>query len=438
MNSIYQVLPLLNKAVHSELERNDLQKLLKSYSVDEIKDLMNLAKFNACHILTYLRLKEYDIPADIILKGTELLDNIRKILNENERRNSKIKEFLTECQQRDIEIVLLKGALFSRTIYPFISYKKMNDLDFLVDVTQVEKTRQCLEDLKYSSVGELFGEIEDPKKTHHSPPYVSDDLDMVTGIHWGLVSPYSPHKVNIHQMLERKAKEVHDGIHFYRLSWEDNLIHLCIHLPYYKIGLRELADVSNLVLSQTIDWEYFLSQVDKCQAYESCYRVLSLAKGLINFDIPTEVLEDLEMKTPIETKHDTKMRLADKKLFLHSRSTYLAKIEKYFVIFQLTKNPFEKLFALCMMWKMWWWCPSDELYRINGRHYPALSKPWAKVNTAPKIFSAMARDHGFEATAAMTLINVFKGFYTLIMIPFTFWRPGLKKHPHVSLLKRLE
>jgi hypothetical protein len=119
----------------------------------------------------------------------------------------------------------------------------MNDVDVLIRRRDARLAIDVLGKAGFASVGALFGRDELSDDSHHTPPYVSEDLSCVVGLHWGLASPRSPWKPDTAGIWKRKAPAQVAGAPAFRMSWEDNLLHLCIHLPFFKTGLRELADV---------------------------------------------------------------------------------------------------------------------------------------------------------------------------------------------------
>jgi hypothetical protein len=183
------------------------------------------------------------------------------------------------------------------------------------------------------------------------------------------------------------------------MGTEENLLHLCIHLPFFKIGLRELADVSNLcrVAEPEIDWHRFAELVKRWHAEDAAYRVLSLARAVLPFPLPEFLLRQWEARATSLSIDDTRSRIATPGLLLKSRSTHIAKIEKAFAFFRLTGNYREKCGSWLAMWKLTLFPSREELPRLLAK---------SRVQAARKIWSAMARELGQGPLVLVTLLNV--------------------------------
>ena len=116
------------------------------------------------------------------------------------------------------------------------------------------------------------------KFSHHAPPFFSRDLKLMVGTHWGLITPLAPYTIDYDAIWSRVVDVDFYGHPAKAMAPEDNLHHLCVHLPYYKCGLRELADIYNLVRHQPIDWGLFAAEVAKAKTENLVYHALSLVQ----------------------------------------------------------------------------------------------------------------------------------------------------------------
>ena len=441
---VEELLCLMAIAHWSEEEQQRAQRLVLCLEYEQWNLLLELAQFNAVIPMVFLKLVRLEVLDHIRKKRVDLtpfLQLIDSISVNNGKRAAKGLEIYRAFAQRGIKLVLLKGALFSKRIYRNENYKKMNDIDLLIEKKNIEEGKKIFRELNLKSVGELFGEL-DAGKTHHTSPYVSSNLDCVTGLHWDLASPYSPYKTEISRIFSELESFDHQGITLWSMSLEDNLYHLAIHLPFYKIGLRELADVSNLVRNATrpVDWDKFKKIVDYGQAWNSVYRVLTLADALIPFSFPERIREWAKERALSSTVRDTEKRSKNRALLLLSRSTFAAKLEKYFVIHRFSSLASEKVGAIVKTWQELLFPDDLEARRIYG--VIEWRSWWQKVVGHRKfvflIWHAMALDHGMLALTIMTAINIINCFKIIIKYPFIQDGVSLKDHPHFRLLKMLE
>jgi hypothetical protein len=350
---------------------------------------------------------------------------------------------LAALERAGVETIVLKGSLFAASLYGNPAYKKMNDVDLLVRFADAERALATLRAEGFRGVGELFGEKEISARSHHAPPYVSEDLACVIGPHWGLCSPLAPWRPDLDGIWERKAPVEVAGARAWRMSWEDNLLHLCIHLPFFKIGLRELADVYNVALfaEPGIDWPRFDALVARWRAEDAAYRVLRLTDALVDLGIPAAMLERWRARARAFTREDTDARAARPDLILESRSTQVARIEKAYAVFKLTGKYSERARAWAGMWAGLLWPKEAEALKLSGLEPGARgwrARSAARLRAPAKLWRAMAREHGQVPLAAMTAINAGILVRDTVLRPFRPDGEPLSSHPAAPLLKVLE
>jgi hypothetical protein len=323
----------------------------------------------------------------------------------------------------------------------------MNDLDILVRRDDAEEAIEVMKGLGFQGVGALFGKKELSENSHHTPPYVSADLACVVGLHWGLVSPLSPWRPDTLGIWKRKTAIQVAGAPAFRMSWEDNLLHLCIHLPFFKTGLRELADVYNVALQGAIDWAEFARLAHRWRAEDAAYRVLALTDALLDLGVPGKYWRNWSVRASSFTLKDTEKRLIDAPGILRSRSTQAAKIEKAYAVFMLSENYAERVKAWAGMWAFALWPKEQELAKLSAErdlahHRARLLR--ARLRAPRQLWNAMARDHGHLPLVAMSLVNagvVVRETARFLVHQGLKREPqgrSLKEHPAVRLLEVLE
>ncbi|MBI3541686.1 MAG: nucleotidyltransferase family protein [Deltaproteobacteria bacterium] len=389
---------------------------------------------NSALILTLKRLRELGIAAP----ETDARRELEKSLLEAARARAEwAGRFLEAAAEKSVEVIVLKGGLLGSVLYGDPAYKKMNDVDVLVKREDAPKLADILRTLGFSSVGLLLGKNEFEDDSHHCPPFVSPDLRCMVGIHWGLTSPYSVWKPDHDEIWRARAPATVFGAPAFRMSWEENLLHLCIHLPFFKVGVRELADVYNLCLysEPRVDWKRFDRLVTRWRAEDGAYRVLSLADALVPFAPPPELLARWKAAASPFTRRDTQERLKLGPALIDTRSVHIGKIEKAFTVFRLTKSYKERVGAWAMTWKLTFFPPAGELPRL----VPGNSSP-LKMRLLAGIYcwQAMARDYGQAALTLITLLNVGMVARDTVLRPFRGGGESIRKHPAAKLLEALE
>ncbi|MBI3554966.1 MAG: nucleotidyltransferase family protein [Deltaproteobacteria bacterium] len=394
---------------------------------------------NSALILTCRRIRELGIEATGL---SEWKDREQELLKSATARGTWATSFLKRASENGIEVIVLKGGLFGSVLYNDPAYKKMNDIDVLVRQSDGPRLANVLRELKFESVGQLLGKAEFDDDSHHCPPFVSPDLMAMVGIHWGLTSPHSVWKPDLDEIWKARTPERVFGANAFRMSWEDNLLHLCIHLPFFKVGVRELADVYNLVLfaSPKLDWKIFDERVRRWNAEDAAYRVLTLAHALMPLGIPQDLPSKWKARASSFTIRDTEDRCRLGAALIGTRSVQIGKIEKAFSIFRLTESYSEKVLAWAMTWKLTFWPSAAELPRLVPRYKDTgfASRLKMRLLAGSYCWRAMARDYGQLALCAITVINIGVVLRATLLRPFGKSGESIRKHPAAKLLEALE
>lgn len=433
---IYELLCLLNLAKLNEEQKNKIENLL--YNIKNWDLFFHLLDSNAVGLLSYKRLMVFQHNSNLSLKFKVQLSLLQNKIISSESRTKKLlnslQQILKKMSLNGIEVIILKGALFANTLYEIPVYKKMNDIDILIKFDCAKRVSLLLKELGFFCIKQnSFGSNEFSEKTHHSPPYISSDQNCVVGIHWGIHAKNSHWNADTLGIWERKEEVFVCNTKAYRMSWEDNLLHLCIHLPFYKIGLRELADIYNLLIYSfpLIDIEKTIQRIKMWNAYEPVYRALSLVNSLVPQLLINHKLESILnlCKTHCSSYliKDTDERAFSQKLLLNSRSTYISKIEKAFLLFRLSDNYFEKIKAWKSTWYLTFFPTENEIRKIsrciNSKN--SFEYRLARLKTPILILSALARDHGLKLLLLVTLSNI--GIIFLETLKFSY----LKKQKYI-------
>ncbi|MBA3808813.1 MAG: nucleotidyltransferase family protein [Solirubrobacterales bacterium] len=253
------------------------------------------------------------------------------------------KKLLELAGERGIQIVILKGSLFALEIYKDIGYKKMSDLDVLVAKDDLDGLYEIYQSLGLISDTEMVA--GDPRAqedfSHHWPPFSTPDRLWVVGTHWGLTNPKRRYRLDIGRMWERTREIDFHGVPAYALAAEDNLHHLGVHLHYYKTGIRELADIYNLVrhAGDRLDWSMLDSEVTAAGTCDPIFHALALANAVAPDQRVTRLLEARAPEVSRLQLWDVRRKIRNISRLLWSRSTHLDIIEEAYTEFTRTDSP---------------------------------------------------------------------------------------------------
>lgn len=438
---VFNLVCKLAQADLNESQVANIRPILYTLSESSKLYLIKVALDNQSLVLLHHHHRNY-FPETNLPYTQAQLNFLESVHKTNVERVVKTNDLLAHFNAKGLKLVLLKGSLFSQIIYKNPYYKKMNDLDLLLDKKDELLGISALKELKYQSIGDIFNNFDLGEDSHHTPPFISHDLKCITGLHWGLNSKHAPFKINHSDIFNNLVPIDFSETKAWRMSWEDNLIHLCVHLPFYKIGVRELADVANMInkVENEFDWEKFKRMSINQNLCDPVYRVLTLAQAIISFTIPSDFSDYLLENAYKFTRIDTQKRVQNIELLLSSRCTHIAKIEKYFVVFKLATKLSEKLGALIKMYQLWFFCESKEMKKIIGvlEFKTPIHYCLYRIKTPLLIWRAMARDHGNIPLAIVTLQNLLIAIVAFLTFPVKKDGISLKEHKFYRLLKALE
>lgn len=343
-----------------------------------------LAAFNSVVPMAVGRLEARSVRVPLAAKKA-----VETIASQNAKRREWTLHLLRVLEKAGIDVYLLKGFLLGELVYQNPSYKRMNDVDILLKPALVKEAVALLlnNGFRFSNSSLLGAETID-FRLHHAPPLVSADNTTLIGLHWGLTSPYAKRGPR-GDIFEGDQTVVIDGVKASALSFENNLLHLCIHLPFFKIGLRELADVSNLVLhaGDALDVDLFYQRAKAWHCEDAVYRVLTLANRVIPFAMK---IRSLKKRTLYVSDTHKREQL---EVLLRSRSVYVGQIEKSFVLFKMAKSYADRRRHLFKQWQLFFRVPKEEQARLLAVTPENLSR-FSGIAASGRLFFALAQNLG--------------------------------------------
>lgn len=364
-------------------------------------------------------------------------DRVREV---NTARREWTARFLEAADGRGIDVLLLKGIGLAETIYADCAYKQMNDADVLVRPEAVAATRGLLEGLGFVCVTDLFGKSIFPEGSHHCPPYLSPDRRCVVGLHWGLVSPKGPFQPDMAALWAQAERIPYGHTRAWRMSWEDTILHLAIHLPFYKTGVRELMDVFNVARVGGYDAGRLAAKVARAGAEPAALRVLGLAEAMAPGTFPADLLARWRPRAGALVRRDLDRRVADPDRLARSRSVHLADIEREQVVFLLSRNLAERLAAWRGTWRRFLAPSEAEQERLLGRarRTSPPDRLADRVEVSARTWAALALDHGHLPLLGFVVGSPLLLARTALRQLSAGPAPRLRDHPAAELLEILE
>lgn len=208
------------------------------------------------------------------------------------RHFEQIKKLFKLFKENNISAIGLKGIVI-RELYPNPQFRLMSDSDILVKKQDIEKVCELLNNLGYYQTGLTSAHLSFEHKEHFP-------IDL----HWTLKDKRK--NVDTSEFDEEVWKNIiylqYDNVLIPSLSWEDMLVHLCLHMAGHTIsggfGIRQLCDIVLLIEKKgsEIDWESFKKKIKNKNIEVFTYTILNICKELFNIDIPKQLLDMSSIK----------------------------------------------------------------------------------------------------------------------------------------------
>jgi len=277
--------------------KSDIKKLL--YNDLEWDYLTQRASQHKLLPLLYWNLKEFE---------EEVPENILKSLKLNFNRNAKnnllmlgeLLKLLDLFEKEGIIAIPYKGPLLAISAYKNLVLRQFDDLDIVVNKNNILKVKEILISNNYTPQFDLDGFKERRFiQSQREYKFFNSETEINLEIQWqfqgvsfsvsddlGFTDPK-----NI-ETIEINNKRISS------LSPENMLLVLCIHASgHYWERLSWICDVSELIQSKNIDWEYTIKKAEELGIKRLLWVNLFLAVDLLGLNLPDDISKHLESKT---------------------------------------------------------------------------------------------------------------------------------------------
>lgn len=258
----------------------------------------------------------------------EVMDQLRAAYRDNLARNmhlyAELRRILEALREKDVEVILLKGAALAKMVYGDIGLRPMSDVDVLAKKEDLPKAVELLFQMGYGlcenqeaqdqniHIQELINSYN-----RHVPALGHPQGIQKLDIHWTI--PDSP--FNIEGLWERAITIKIDKTDVQVLSLEDLLLHLSLHTSvHHKFndhGLKQLYDIAITInrYFHEIDWDQLLLHAYKWRTEKYLYLTLLLSQEILGAKVPEKIL--LALKPEI---FNEKILLAAQKRILFQKT----------------------------------------------------------------------------------------------------------------------
>jgi hypothetical protein len=248
--------------------------------------------------LFYREIKSRNFPTELIPVDVRnrLRDAYRNLATMNTSLFFDVLKVLKSLADNQLPVIALKGLSLAKNIYGDIALRPMSDMDLLVKEEDLVRAGRILLTLGYKP---YFSAWENMLKTyHHLPPFTNKSGAMIE-LHWDIVAPDSPIKVDLDGLWERACLIKVDNVEVRAFSPEDLFLHLCIHACVHLqtgLDLIPLCDIAGLIKTSgdKIDWQIVIERATRWGGQKCVYLMLLLVRELLGAAPPDKIMSEIK------------------------------------------------------------------------------------------------------------------------------------------------
>ncbi|MFA5816014.1 MAG: nucleotidyltransferase family protein [Bacteroidales bacterium] len=224
--------------------------------------LMHLSAVNGTAGLMFRHLsalsRQIDVPAEVI---SELGTIYLRITASSLQQMAQFKKVAGKSREAGVEMIVLKGAVLSESIYGDAGLRPMSDVDILIREADWLKVCEVLKLYKYTAHGQDFGSLP-PRLTQYD---IQTHLQFLSPVETCLEYQFDLFTIGIGMLdmpgVWKRSIEAEVGGEKVRVpGTEDQLLHLIIHANRHGCSrLKWLVDIAESLRQSTeVDWDLFV------------------------------------------------------------------------------------------------------------------------------------------------------------------------------------
>jgi len=248
--------------------------------------------------LFYREIKSRNFPTELIPVDVRnrLRDAYRNLATMNTSLFFDVLKVLKSLADNQLPVIALKGLSLAKNIYGDIALRPMSDIDLLVKEEDLVRAGRILLTLGYK---QYFPAWESLLKTHHHLPPFTNKNGAKIELHWNIVTPDSPIKVDLDGLWERACLIKVDNVEVRAFSLEDLFLHLCIHACVHLqtgLDLIPLCDIAGLIKTSAdkIDWQIVIERATRWGGQKCVYLMLLLVRELLGAAPPDKIMSEIK------------------------------------------------------------------------------------------------------------------------------------------------
>ncbi len=267
---------------------------LKRLSPTDWESLLDRALRFKVGGLFYRETRRRDFPGDLVPVEVRhrLRDAYRNVATINTGLFLGVTRVLAAFAEEGLPVIALKGLSLARQVYGDIALRPMSDIDLLVKEEDLVRAGRILLTLGYGQDCPAWESMS--KGSHHLPPFRNGSSATIE-VHWTIVPPDSPIRVDLDGLWKRARPIEVDDVGALALSPEDLVLHLCIHACgdlASGLDLIPLCDIAGVIrtFGGGIDWQAVTERASRWGGRKCVYLMLLLVRELLGAAPPDTVL----------------------------------------------------------------------------------------------------------------------------------------------------
>lgn len=252
-------------------------------------------------LLRALRREELSADADLltVLRTARLREELRA-----EAYRDILRSVLRALRERDVPVLLLKGAALGETVYPDPVLRHSHDIDLLVRPRDRAAAAGALAGIGFERKGDPYAADDEEVHVHRS--------GLPVRLHARLFRP-RPHDVDREGLWRRRGRLSAGGERAYGLSPADALLHALGHASYCpgRDTLLWVCDAS-LILRSTSepDWERLVEAAASARLAIPVHLMLEYLAEELDAPVPSGVLGDLRARARTAERFERDLALS--------------------------------------------------------------------------------------------------------------------------------
>ncbi len=248
--------------------------------------------------LFFQEIKSRNFPEKLV--PVDVRNRLRKAYRDLATMNTSLffdaSKVLGALAENQLPVIALKGLALAKKTYGDIALRPMSDIDLLLKKEDLIKAGRILLALGYR---QDFPDWESSVKAyHHLPPFTNKNGTLIE-LHWNIVTPDSPIKVDVDGLWQRACRITVDNIKVLALAPEDLFLHLCIHACFHLqsgLDLIPFCDIAGVMKEPVgkLDWQIVIARSARWGAQKCLYLMLLLVRELLAAAPPEQIMSAIK------------------------------------------------------------------------------------------------------------------------------------------------